>query len=155
MSILRLAETIGIWKGIADFGAKITVLAIAFLAPLQGLLVSLAILVSLDLITGVLAAAKKKQKITSAKLSRTITKVLVYLFTIMLVEMASKYVILPLEVPLTGIISSFIILTELQSVLENVNKLFRQTLLTVLIDKISLITKGRTEDGRPRSRGKK
>lgn len=143
MSILRVAETIGVWKGSADFLAKTGLLVLAFFSPLKGVILTLILLICLDLITGLIAALKNKTKVTSAKLSRTVTKTLVYLFTIMLVQICAEYVILIDNIPITNMVASFIILTELQSVLENLNKLSKQSFLTVLIDKISLITKGR------------
>jgi len=143
MSLLKLAETVGIYKGAVDFVTKISLLIIAFYAPLKGLILTILLLVVLDLVTGLWASIKKRTKITSAKLSRTITKLMVYLFTISVVQIVAKFIILIGDVPITEMVSSFIILTELQSVLENVNKISKQNFLVALIDKISLVTKGR------------
>lgn len=134
----------GLYKGFYDLAVKLTILAVAFIAPLKGMLITLFILIIIDLLTGLLASFKKKQKITSAKLSRTITKTAIYFFTVFLVKGASEHVILNDDIPLTTMVGSFIILTELQSILENLNKLTKQNFLQVLIDKISLVTKGRT-----------
>ncbi len=143
MSLLNLAETSGLYKGILDFGCKIFLLIVAFLAPIKNLLLILLILIIIDLFTGLASALKHKAKISSAKLSRTVTKTLVYLFTIILMHLVSEYVMLSDDIPLTSMVSSFIILTELQSILENVNRLAKQNFLKVLIDKLSLVTKGR------------
>jgi phage-related holin len=152
MSDLRLIESFAYGKTIYDFITKVTLLIVAFLAPIQGLLTVLAVLIFLDLLTGVLASVKQKQSLTSAKLSRTITKTMMYLFTIVLVHMIAKHVLLKDDLPLTAMVSSFIILTEFQSILENLNRITKQNFITILINHVSLVTKGRiiqTSDNRP------
>lgn len=143
-STLNFAESIGIFKGSLDFLFKVGLLIVSFLAPIKGLLIALIVLIVADLVTGLIAAIKRKQRITSAKLSRTVTKTLVYLFSIILTKLVSNYVIMSDDVPLTSMLSSFIILTELQSVFENLNKISKHDFLTVVIDKLSTFTKGRT-----------
>lgn len=141
---LQTLETVGIYKGIEDLAIKLGVMFLIFLSPLCGLLKTLMLLVGIDLATGLIAAVKRKQKITSAKLSRTIVKILIYLLTISIVHLVSSDVLLDNNIPLTSIVACFMMLTEVQSIFENLNKIHRHHIFTFLIDKISTITKGRT-----------
>ena len=143
MSPLSLYEAVGLYRNFTDFLLKVLIVIASFLAPLHAILLTLFFLVLSDLITGVCAALKRRQKITSRKLSRTVTKLAVYLITILLVKLVNDQVILSENIPLTSLVTSFIIVTELQSILENINKIARQNFLKVLIDKLSLVTKGR------------
>lgn len=51
---------------------------ITFLAPISNALIAILFLIGADLIMGLIAARKVKEKITSNKLSKTLIKILVY-----------------------------------------------------------------------------
>src|SRR3546814_1143155 len=59
MSLLKFAEAAGIYKGAIDFVTKITLLVIAFYAPLKGLILTILLLVVLDLVTGIWARSEE------------------------------------------------------------------------------------------------
>ena len=106
------------------FLTKIGLLVLAFLAPIQNIIFGVLFLIVCDLVTGVTAAVKKKEKITSSKLSRTISKVLVYFITIVVCHVINQHLLFgPDVVPLENLVTSFIALTELKSILENLDKM--------------------------------
>jgi len=106
------------------FLTKVLLLITAFLAPISSIIFGVVFLVACDLITGVIAAFKKKEKITSSKLSRTISKLLVYFVTIVVCRIINEYLLFGADVvPLTSMVTSYIALTELKSILENLDKM--------------------------------
>lgn len=117
---------------------KLSILLVGFFAPLQEMLFSLLFLVLVDLITGVIAAYKKKQKITSSKLSRTIAKILVYLTTVTVVHVANDFILFGADfIPLETFVVGFIAITEVKSIFENLNRISKHKFLTDLIRKLS------------------
>lgn len=106
------------------FLSKVFLLLLAFLAPISSIIFGMIFLVVCDLITGVIAAIKKKESITSSKLSRTISKVLVYFVTIVICHVINEHLLFGAEiVPLVSLVTSYIALTELKSILENLDKM--------------------------------
>lgn len=123
---LELIGDVFEFTNIKIFLAKVLVLVLAFLAPIYSIIFGMLFLVACDLITGVIAAFKKKEKITSSKLSRTISKVLVYLVTIVITHVINDHLLFgPDVVPLESLVTSYIALTELKSILENLDKMTR------------------------------
>lgn len=104
-------------------------------APAQGMIVTSLALVLMDLITGVLAARKQEIPITSSGLRRTIAKVFIYEIAIILGFVTQQY-LTGASVPVANIIAGFVGITELTSVLENLNILGDGKLLKVVIDKL-------------------
>lgn len=105
-------------------------------APAKGMLIAAFCLILLDLITGVWAASKRKEPITSRGLRRTITKLFVYESAIMIAFLTETYLTLDI-IPVAKIISSFVGVVELKSVLENINSIGGSDLLTKVISKIN------------------
>lgn len=112
------------------------------LAPTKGMCLAALFLVFADLVTGVLVARKQKQPISSAGFKRSVVKISVYLSAIVLSFITQTY-LLENTLPIMNIITSFIGITELLSILENINILSEQDLLKVIIDKLSLQSKDR------------
>lgn len=135
---LLSASAPGRWS-MSDHLSTLALAAVAVFAPLQSTLVALLFLVIMDTITGLWAAFVTNTPISSRKLSRTIVKTLVYLLTVCIVHVANKYLLAagPFLVPLDSLITSFIALTELKSILENLQKIQRQPLLQFIIDRVA------------------
>lgn len=112
---------------------------VAVFAPLKSVMLALLFLVGTDLVTGVWAAIVTNQTLTSRRLARTVVKTFVYLTTICVVHVANKYLLSAGEfsLPLDTLIVSFIALTELKSILENLQKIQKQPLLQFIIDRIA------------------
>lgn len=98
-------------------------LLVSFLAhsvvPIAGFIVTGSILVVADLVTGIIAAQKKKEPIHSNGLRRTVTKIVSYMAAVLLGHIVQQ-VYLP-SVPIVYAISLYIALIEFKSNLENLS----------------------------------
>lgn len=117
--------------------AKALLLSVlAIFAPAQSMILSALALITLDLITGILAARKQGMPITSAGLRRTITKLCVYESAILIGFLAQQYLTGP-SVPVANIIAGFVGITECLSCLENINIIGDGDLLKKLLEKLN------------------
>lgn len=105
-------------------------------APAKGMLVTAAVLIIIDMLTGIMASRKRREPITSAGISRSIAKFAVYEIAIGLAFICQTFLTGP-EIPLAHIVASLIGMSELLSCYENINELSNQNLLKSIIDKIS------------------
>lgn len=119
------------------FFKPLEALAIALLAifaPIHHLLLSTGVMIFADLVTGVYAAYKRGEPITSSGLRRTVTKMFVYELSIVLAFIAEHYISDIL--PFVKMASAMIAVTELKSIYENLNSISGINLLKGLIDKL-------------------
>lgn len=117
---------------------KLKLLALSVLAvfaPVKSVILMTGVMIFADLITGMMASHKRGEPITSAALRRTAIKAFVYEAAIMLGFLTETY-FTGTSVPVSKIISSFIGLAELKSVLENLDSISGGSLLAVLINKL-------------------
>lgn len=112
--------------------------SIAVFAPVKALIIVAAILIFADLITGILAARKKGQKINSAGLRRTVTKLFVYEAAIMLGFLVEHYMIADFF-PVSKIAAGLISLVEFKSILENLDVLNGSPVFKSLIEKLGSV----------------
>lgn len=112
---------------------SILLLIAAFLAPIATVIFAVMFLIFVDLITGILASLKEKQRITSSAMSRTIAKTFVYCTTIIVTYVVHKYLLVGFDFPVESIVSGFIALTEMKSILENLNRISNHSVLKDLI----------------------
>lgn len=91
---------------------------LAIFAPEKAAILTALALIFVDLITGVWAAVKQKQPITSAGFKMTIYKVVFYELAICLGYLAQTY-LTGTVLPVCSLITSVIGLTEMTSILEN------------------------------------
>lgn len=108
---------------------------LAVFAPIKAMLIVTGVLIFADLVTGVWAAWKRKEPITSAGFRRTATKIFVYETALCLGWLAEHYM-LDGAVPVTKIVSGMIGLIEIKSVYENLNVVSDEKLLKSVIDKL-------------------
>lgn len=92
---------------------------LGFFEPLWVLILWFLIFVLCDLITGVCAAIKERQIITSNKLQKTIVKLMMYSMTIVLVHALDMFMVTMIDLGLARICSAIICGIELYSILEN------------------------------------
>lgn len=123
---------------VKDFITGLLVSTVAVFAPIKAVILVTGILIFADLITGILAARKKGEKITSAGLRRTVTKIFIYNSAIMLGFLAEKYM-LDGFIPVSKIASGLIATVELASLYENLNTLNGNNLFKALIDKLGSV----------------
>lgn len=112
---------------------SILLLIAAFLAPIVTVIFAVMFLIFVDLITGMLASMKEKTRITSSAMSRTIAKTFVYCTTIIVTYVVHKYLLVGFDFPVESIVSGFIALTEMKSILENLDRISNHSVLKDLI----------------------
>lgn len=112
----------------------ITILAV--FAPAKHMIYAAFTLVVADLITGLMAAKKRKEPITSSGFKRTVIKLMIYETAILLGFIAEQYLTLDI-LPVAKIIASFVGVTELKSVLENLNDIGGGDLLAKVIQTLN------------------
>jgi len=105
-------------------------------APIQAALATVMVLIIVDLATGIAAAKKRKEAITSSGLKRTVIKFFIYETALILAFLCGQYLIDIL--PVVKIVSTFIGLTELKSCYENLNEISGGDLLKQLISKLNV-----------------
>lgn len=115
------------------FLKSLILLAAAFLAPIATVIFAVLFLIFVDLVTGILASIKEKTRITSSAMSRSIAKTFVYCTTIIVTYVVHKYLLVGFEFPLESIVSGFIALTEMKSILENMDRISNHSVLKDLI----------------------
>ena len=103
----------------------------SFIFPIKHFLLFTVAVVLADTITGIKAARKEGQTITSKGLYRTTEKIVVYFVSIMIFEGAKNTFSIP--IPITYMVASIIAGTELFSIAENVKRITGVNLGTVII----------------------
>ena len=116
---------------------EVLVLAIiAVFAPVEATLLASLALVTVDFITGVVAAYKRKEPITSAGFKRTVGKLFLYEIAICMAFLAEHY-LTGTVVPACKMVSTMIGLVELKSILENVDSISGTNTFAALVDKLT------------------
>jgi hypothetical protein len=121
-----------------DYVTGLLLSTLAVFAPIKALLLVTGILIFSDLISGILAARKKGQKISSAGMRRTVTKVAVYNAAIMLGFLTETYM-LDGFLPLSKIAAGLISVVEFKSILENLDTINGNPIFKTLIEKLGSI----------------
>jgi uncharacterized membrane protein len=103
----------------------------SFLLPIKHFLIFTIFVVFADTVTGIIAAKKRGEKITSKGLYRTSQKVVVYFCGIMIFHGASVTFGLPSQIVWS--VSFLISFTELYSVSENIKSITGVNLKTVIL----------------------
>ena len=114
----------------------ILVSILAVFAPIKMAVLTVLILVLADLITGVLAAIKAKDLVTSAGFRRTAVKLFLYEAAILLGFLAETFLI-GAAVPVCKMVCAFIGLTEMKSIMENFNAIGGGSLFAGLLEKLN------------------
>ncbi len=104
----------------------------AVFAPIKAVLITTLVLVLLDTVTGVYAAWKRKEPITSAQLRRSITKIFVYELALGMAFLAQQYLIGD-TMPVCKLVSTLIGLVETKSILESLDEVNGKPIFTSLI----------------------
>lgn len=107
---------------------------VAIFAPIQHLLLTTGAMIFIDLFSGIMAARKRNEPITSAGLRRTLTKLFVYEAALMLAFLTEHY--MSDILPFVKMASALISVVELKSIYENLNEISGSDLLKSLIDKL-------------------
>jgi len=118
-----------------EFFVKLGIAAVAALAPIHAVLVSVGVLVFVDIVTGVWSAKKQGQAISSARLRDSVTKLLIYQVLIITGFLVETHLIEGL-IPIVKIAAGLIVAVEFVSVLENMNKILGNDMFQIIIDKL-------------------
>jgi hypothetical protein len=121
-----------------DYVTGLLLSTLAVFAPIKALILVTGILIFSDLISGILAARKKGQKISSAGMRRTVTKVAVYNAAIMLGFLTETYM-LDGFLPLSKIAAGLISVVEFKSILENLDTINGSSIFKSLIEKLGSV----------------
>jgi len=120
--------------------ALISILAV--FAPIKGTIITVGVVIIVDLITGILAARKRGEKITSAALRRTVSKALIYQTAVLTGFLVEKFLINDLF-PITQVAAGLIGSAESLSIYENLNTLSDNKIFKVLVDKLGSVNDAR------------
>lgn len=134
--ILLKVESAANWGG---YVAAMLGWALSFILPIKDFLILTTSLVILDLLTGLVAANRRKEKVVSRGLMRTPAKLLLYYSAILAAE--GVQVVFVHMLPVTYVAAFTIALTELKSIMENVDSGTGTGLVKAVVDKLSALLK--------------
>ncbi len=118
-----------------DFFETLALSLLAVFTPIRPLMLVTGVLVLADMITGIMAARKSRQPITSSGLKQSVKKLLMYEVALCLSYLVHKYMIGDL-LPAEKIIAAMVALTELKSIMENFSIIDASPVFSNLIGKI-------------------
>jgi phage-related holin len=107
--------------------------AASVFAPIKGVIITVGVVIVVDLITGVLAAKKRGEKITSAGLRRSLSKALIYQTAVLTGFLMEKYLLADI-VPITKLVAGAIGAVESISIFENLNTLSGNNLFSKILE---------------------
>ena len=117
-------------SAVAKWLIALALSALALLAPVTGLMGAVGVLIGADFITGVLAARKRGEALTSKAMSRTITKALVYQLAV--ISAFALEGLVPGGLPIAKLIAAAVALVEFRSLTENVKTLTGVDMTSIL-----------------------
>lgn len=111
-------------------------MVLSYFSPLKGFALALILAVIIDFISGIWAAKKRKEKISSHVMRNSVTKLLCYSLTIIFCWVIQKEVFVFEWAKIVNLATALIVLSELKSILENFghitgNKVFNKIFVTI------------------------
>lgn len=119
-----------------DWLQSLFVSSMAFLLPIKLVIITAGVLIFTDLITGIFAAKKRGERITSAALSRTIAKLAVYQ-TVIITGYMLQMNLLSNVVPVINIVGGVIGMVEFKSIIENANTILGTDIFKEVMARLS------------------
>jgi len=107
----------------------------AVFAPIKAMLITCGVLIVADMLTGIMAAKKRKEEIQSAEMRRSVSKFVVYQIAIMSAFLLETYMLDNL-VPVSKVVAGVIGMVEFKSILENASTIAGKDLLKLVIEKL-------------------
>lgn len=120
---------------LTEYVQPILMSTLAVFAPVKAILIVTGVLIIADLISGIMAAKKRGESISSAGLRRTITKIFVYNMAVVTGFLVEKYMITDIF-PVSKLIAGIISVVELKSILENLNTINGTDIFKTIIEKL-------------------
>ena len=122
---------------------------LAVLAPMKPILLVTGFLIFADLLSGVLAAKKRGEPITSHGLRRTLSKTFVYNMAIISGFLVERYLLSDF-IPILKITSSVIGISECISIFENLNTIDGSNIFKKVVDLLGSKNDTRTKEEGPK-----
>lgn len=117
---------------------------LAVFAPVKAVLVTVLVLVLLDTITGVMAARKRGERITSAGLRRSVSKLLAFELALIAGHLLERFLLVGAGIPVVSLLAAAIGVVEAKSVLENCDTISGGSVFKSIIGRL-----GSTNDRKP------
>lgn len=121
-----------------DYLTGLLLSTLAVFAPIKAMVLTTLLLIAVDLITGLLAAKKRKEKLSSAGIRRTFTKFTIYMTGILVGFLAETYM-LDGFIAISKIAAGLISIVEMKSILENLDTMNGSPLFKALINKLGSV----------------
>lgn len=143
---MKLSEPI-VAAGTMGWGWKVGSVVLGWfmslILPVQPFLICIGFLVAVDVITGVLAARHRGERLSSAKMGRTIPKVLLYPLAVIVSELMVQtfFQTTPVANSLTYMVALFICAVEFQSAIENIGTLTGNDIWSQVKDRMGALVK--------------
>lgn len=118
-----------------DLLNKLFLASLAAFSPIKMVMITVGILIIADLITGVWAAIKRGETISSSAMRRTVSKMCIYELTVICGFMLETY-ILGQAIPVAKIVASVIGVVEFKSILENANSIVKGDIFKIILKKL-------------------
>jgi phage-related holin len=99
---------------------KLLMMVFTILTPIYPVMITILILIIIDFISGVYAALRKHERISSKKIGNTVAKIILLNLGVLSSYLVETYIV-P-EIPFVKVTAGFVALIELTSILENINK---------------------------------
>jgi len=118
-----------------EFLKYISIAPMAALAPIHMVMITVGFLIFADLFTGIWAAKKRNEKISSAALRRTVSKIVIYQLAVIsgfMLEINILNSVLPVAKIVGGTIGMF----EFKSMLENCNHIVGGDIFKLVLKKL-------------------
>jgi phage-related holin len=117
---------------------NVCVSMVGVLAPIKAILLTVGVLIVFDLITGLMAARKRKESLSSAGLRRSISKLVVYQIAVISAFLVEVYMVESV-LPISKFVAGLIGMVELTSIFENINVFFGKNMFVFIIQKFGSI----------------
>jgi len=118
-----------------DWLVALGLACMAALAPIKAVMITVGILIMADALTGMYAAHKRGEKLSSAAMRRTISKMMVYQ-GVVICGFLLEANLLDHFVPVAKIVAGAIGMVEFKSILENANSIMGINIFKSVIDKL-------------------
>lgn len=118
------------------FLIKLCISLFAVFAPIRAAVLVAGVLITLDFVLGIAAALKLKEPITSKRMSDTVGKLIAYESTVCIAFLMQHYMMGDL-LPVVNVACTYLAIVEGTSVLENLETLTGQPVLSGIIDKLN------------------
>lgn len=109
--------------------------AVGVFAPVQAIMVVILVLVMLDLVTGILAAQKRAEVISAARLRRSISKMVAYQSALIAGYLLEVF-ILGSAIPVAKLIGAAVGVVEATSCLENANTIAGKSIFGAVLARL-------------------